>query len=148
MKCHDCHVMPGEQHVGGCDVERCSVCKGQWISCGCKDHDPSQTKWTGEWPGVVECRELGWYSVLRPDLGPCNPQMGNWWPCTKNFPGASEDLNRWSIFVQANVDQFKGFPVLGTKLEDLTRVERLTLPHAIDRARAIAREFEPKAEVT
>lgn len=34
--CHDCHVIKGEFHVPGCDVERCPSCGGQVIGCECE----------------------------------------------------------------------------------------------------------------
>lgn len=110
--CHDCGVQPGEAHDSGCDVERCSVCKGQWISCGCEDHDPEQSKWTGLWPGIAECRELGFWCVERPGT---NHPLGGWfWPCTKDYPGAREDLNRWARFSQTGEDPYPpGTELLG-----------------------------------
>ena len=33
--CHDCNVGAGQYHHLGCDMERCPVCNGQLISCGC-----------------------------------------------------------------------------------------------------------------
>lgn len=122
-KCPDCGAKPGETHASGCDVERCSVCEGQWISCGHDGHDPEKSKWSGEWPGVTECRERGWYAVHRPDLGSATPgkNTGCWWPCTQDFPDAVEDLNRLAYFQQTGVDQFKDAPVLRRDLSPPSR---------------------------
>jgi hypothetical protein len=63
--CPDCAVKPGEEHVPGCDVERCSVCGRQAISCGaCEEKHPGKfdagfSRWTGLWPGDVEAKALG-----------------------------------------------------------------------------------------
>ena len=89
--CHDCGAKPGETHDPGCDVERCSCCGGQRLGCGCDPgaHDPEESKWTGEWPGVAECRKLGWYSKFSPGAG--------WVQCSPDDPDGSEDLNRWAV---------------------------------------------------
>ena len=35
-RCGDCDVKEGELHELGCDMECCSICGGQFISCDCK----------------------------------------------------------------------------------------------------------------
>ena len=57
--CHDCGAKPGEIHSENCDVERCSVCGGQRLSCECEGHDKAFARWTGIWPGYAEVQLLG-----------------------------------------------------------------------------------------
>jgi hypothetical protein len=57
--CPDCNVKPGKPHLPNCDVERCSVCGSQKLSCSCKGHDPLFARWTGIWPGEAESIYIG-----------------------------------------------------------------------------------------
>ena len=54
--CSDCGVKPGEAHIPGCDVARCTLCGWQRFSCDCGEEVEGEI-WTGEWPGDVELRE-------------------------------------------------------------------------------------------
>lgn len=95
MHCPDCGVPPGAEHRKGCDVARCPLTGWQRLQCDCSvDH--GWGTWTGEWPGVAECREFGWFArwtltteysrTGRPDSGPeerCHP----------GHPDARPDLN-------------------------------------------------------
>lgn len=74
------------------------------------DHEwkDRRLRWTGVWPGVVECHELGFFCRdLWQDTG--EPVVGPWdfdeqerrgmvfhVPCEKGDPGAHADLNRWA----------------------------------------------------
>ena len=56
--CSDCGIGIGMPHQNECDIERCSACGCQRISCGCATHDPSKSIWTGEWPEQFNEEEL------------------------------------------------------------------------------------------
>jgi hypothetical protein len=86
--CPDCCAYPGEQHIDGCDVERCLECGTQRISCDCSKDPDQRVPWSGEWPGVRECREYGWYAKLTGQ---------GWTSCHPDEPGAHEDLNRLHV---------------------------------------------------
>lgn len=59
--CPDCNASPGEVHGDNCDVERCTVCGGQYLYCDCGGvgHDKVFVRWTGIWPGKAESTYLG-----------------------------------------------------------------------------------------
>lgn len=84
-RCPDCRAMPGSPHDEGCDVERCGDCGIQRVQCTCANKTPEI--WTGEWPGVVDCRRLGFWCMRNP-VGP------GWIPVPAGTSGAIEDLNR------------------------------------------------------
>ena len=58
--CHQCAAAIGERHDPNCDVGRCSECGGQYFGDSCENSRP--TVWTGDWPGVAECREFNLYT--------------------------------------------------------------------------------------
>jgi hypothetical protein len=118
--CPDCNAKPGELHHHGCDVERCTFCGRQALSCGCwarqlgvpaddLDYEPTDEEWdvwqakceqqgripwTGVWPGIAECREYGLWCYQDPThYGNPNMHYGHI-PCDADHPNASEDLNR------------------------------------------------------
>jgi Zn-finger nucleic acid-binding protein len=51
--------------------------------------DARRIPWTGEWPGVTEAREFGWYCRR-------NPDRPGYLACAPDHPQALPDLNRLS----------------------------------------------------
>ena len=56
--CFSCGVVAGKPHKKKCDIERCSECGGQKFGCDCENHDKQFARWTGFWPGELECKAL------------------------------------------------------------------------------------------
>lgn len=125
--CPDCGTAVGAEHIIGCDVERCRACGGQRISCGCpsdvQDEAGDRLPWTGEWPGISDCRELGLFcrdllDGVPVDFTPAfkNRDRIDWHvPCAPEDPGAHEDLNRlysfpWDPRLGKHVRRVEGIP--------------------------------------
>src|SRR4051812_48586824 len=76
---------PGKERVsmGSVDKADRNIIGGYLYVCSAKE------EWPGQWPGIAECREFGWYARLVPDVG--------WVSCGPKEPGAAEDLNRLAM---------------------------------------------------
>lgn len=142
--CHDCGAKPGgDLHMAGCDTERCPLCGGQLLSCGCyykmEEYKPcaedgkyitmrveEENKlhrilnekvgllpWDGEWPGVKEARLYNLYCYWGPP----------WVKCSKDHPQAREDLN--SVYMKCRWNpEMKHFQLVG-ELKDRTYEEMI-----------------------
>lgn len=82
--CHDCGVSPGDKHIEGCDIERCSTCNGQALSCVC---DSPRETWTGiaYEKELLYCEDNNLWVHWMTGLG--------WVKCDKDDEGATHDLN-------------------------------------------------------
>ena len=71
IDCPECGAKPGQVHEIGCDIETCSCCGGQRLSCFCpiRSHDRKFARWTGFMPGTLECIALNYFTDPKPILG-------------------------------------------------------------------------------
>lgn len=47
--CPDCGTAPGQPHTDDCDIQRCSACGKQRITCSCEGHNPMRSVWTASY---------------------------------------------------------------------------------------------------
>lgn len=66
--CPDCDTAIGAWHHDGCDVARCQdpdhTCHQLFLT-SCEGTPEARDWWDGEWPGVAECRRLGYTTELK-----------------------------------------------------------------------------------
>jgi hypothetical protein len=130
VDCTDCGAKPGTPHQVGCDTELCVLCGQQALFHVTYDEEDGLPEgpavcpetgevipdepgiWTGVWPGVLECREFGWYArwtsyvdwidgeivvTEHPTDRVPVPNSGESIPCEASHPHAHEDLNRLAL---------------------------------------------------
>jgi hypothetical protein len=81
--CPKCGVDPGHFHKPDCCAEQCPYCG--WLREGgiCECNPPpldDRIRWSGEWQGIEECREYGFYTKWVRGQAAI--------PCDKDEPGA------------------------------------------------------------
>lgn len=98
-ECPDCGVAVGEAHIRHCDVPRCRICGGQRFSCELDGihRTAVPVRWTGQWPGDVECQEWGWFSKFVSDPSDPDGPRGEWVECDADDPDAGPDLDRLAL---------------------------------------------------
>lgn len=116
-RCPDCHAAPGVLHSNGCDIERCPDCGRQAAGCDCTSRQRAGLPWTGEYPGVDECRELGWYARLVVGHG--------WVRCDADAEGAAPDLNRLMVEATWNPDQGRYTVPVAAEFQEDNRFQEL-----------------------
>lgn len=104
--CPKCGVAPGQFHTNDCTFERCACCGQQFFCDGVEE----RIAWAGEYSGLAECREYGIY---------CREVEGKGiMLCSKDDPGAVEDLNTLSVLSKWN-RKLKKYVVKNAQLEAL-----------------------------
>ncbi len=121
--CPDCGINAGMPHAPECDIERCSVCQCQRLTCGCVGHDPSFAVWTGRFPVNKNAEislALSRDKRLRPKVGHCYRN------CFRAIQVLPEFKN--AIYVEGIVHLTRGFQIEHAWLERDGEIVDPTLP--------------------
>lgn len=81
-----CGVAIGEVHLNECQIARCKICGEQAFSCLLMGNKHSSTVFKGEFPGMSQAIERGWFIRMVEGEG--------WVQSIQTDPGARPDLNR------------------------------------------------------
>jgi hypothetical protein len=92
--CPDCSASPGKYHMKGCDIERCTECEGQRLSCGCTDHGDYQRE---KWSGIAYEKAM----LIAEENNLYVKWNNGWVKCSKNDEGASHDLNEATFLLMS-----------------------------------------------
>lgn len=65
--CHGCDAKAGELHDLGCDMEVCSICGKQLVSCPALHHQLARRKWKPRIPYIQPLRNCASCGALYPD---------------------------------------------------------------------------------
>ena len=93
LKCRDCGISVGDYHLDDCDVETCSECGTQKLSCQCVQISPP-VPWLGYSSYEEAAKRLGFYCYWD-SSGRGDPDKNyGWVTVDKDHPKATLDLNR------------------------------------------------------
>jgi hypothetical protein len=89
--CPDCDATIGSVHFKDCDIESCTKCGLQKLSCGCRTEE--RETWTGipNYRMRKFCEENNLFTMW--------DELFGWVPASKDDPRSMHDLNRAAVMM-------------------------------------------------